>query len=335
MNRTSQKSTTANLVNIVRRYEKPSLIKSFWQLTNTLALFIIFWLLMLYSLGFPYWITLLLAIPTAGMVVRLFIIQHDCGHGSFFRSKKACNTLGFALGVLTLYPFGYWRKTHAIHHATSGDLGRRGFGALETLTIEEYRKRSKIGRLLYRLYRNPFVLFGIGPLYQFAIKTRLPLDLPRSWKREWKSVWQTNVAVLLLFLLMWQAVGLDRFLLVHLPVVWLSGAVGVWLFYIQHQFEDTYWEESENWDYHRAAFEGSSYYDLPAVLHWFTGNIGIHHLHHLSSKIPNYRLLECFYNHPELRQVTRLTLWESLKCIRLKLWDTQQRKLVGLTQVNR
>jgi len=278
--------------------------------------------------------TLILALPNAGMIVRLFIIQHDCGHGSFFRSRRANDTLGFILGILTLYPFAYWKKTHAIHHASSGDLGRRTFGALRTLTVEEYLQRSRPKRMWYRLQRNPLVLFGIGPLYQFVLKNRLPLNMPPTWKREWRSVWQTNAAVLLMSILMWQTVGFERFLLVHIPLVWISSAIGVWLFYIQHQFEDTYWEKSENWDYYDAAFEGSSYYDLPPLLHWFTGNIGVHHLHHLSSKIPNYRLQNCYRTHPELQRVTRLTLWDSLKCVRLKLWDIRQRRLLAYSLLN-
>ena len=288
---------------------------------------------MLLSLDVNYALTLLLSLPAAGLLTRLFIIQHDCGHGCFFHSPRANHTVGFVLGVLTLTPYQYWRRTHALHHAGSGDLDRRDFGEIQTLTVREYVALSRWRRLGYRLYRNMFVLLVLGPFYQFVIKHRLPLDAPRAWKREWRSVMATNLALAAVLVTASFTIGLGRFALVHLPIVVVSGAFGVWLFYVQHQFEDTYWENHPEWDFHRAGAEGSSFFDLPPVLHWFTGNIGYHHVHHLSSRIPNYSLRRCMDENPELQHVTRLTLGQSLKCARLKLWDEEAHRLVGCGEV--
>ena len=314
---------------ILRPYAEPSLGKSVFQLLNSALCFALLWFLMLRSVEYSYWITLLLAVPATGFLIRLFIIQHDCGHGSFFRSRTLNDRLGSVLGVLTLTPYGYWRKTHAMHHASSGDLDHRELGDVRILTVKEYVGLSRWKRLGYRVYRSPFVLFGIGPAYQFILKHRLPLDLPRSWKKEWASVLWTNLAIVVVVGVMWKTIGILTFLKVQLPITLLGGVAGMWLFYIQHQFVDTYWEKQETWNYHAAGLQGSSYYDLPLILHWFTGNIGVHHVHHLSSRIPNYRLRQCFKENPELQHVTHLTFWESLKTAGLKLWDEEQRKLVG------
>ncbi len=288
---------------------------------------------MLQSLEVGYWLTLLLSLPAAGFLTRLFIIQHDCGHGCFFHSARANHAVGFILGVLTLTPYQYWRRTHALHHASSGDLDRRELGEIDTLTVAEYLALSRWRRLGYRLYRNMFVLLVLGPLYQFVLKHRLPLDAPREWKREWRSVFATDLALAAIVVTMGLTIGLGRFALVYLPLLVVSGALGVWLFYVQHQFEDTYWENHPDWDFHRAGVQGSSFLDLPAVLHWFTGNIGYHHVHHLSSRIPNYSLRRCMAENPELQEVTRLTLRQGLACGRLKLWDEDARHLVGFGQV--
>ena len=314
---------------LLEPYRRPQLARSLFQLVSTAVLFAAGLATMLWSLDLSYALTLALAVPTAGLLVRLFIIQHDCGHGSFFSSRRANSAVGSVLGVLILTPFHYWRRTHAIHHATHGDLGRRDLGDVMTLTVDEYRDLSRAGRLGYRLYRNLFVMLVLGPIYQFGIKHRFPFDAPRGWRREWASVIWTDAALAAVLVAAGQTIGLGRLLLVYVPVMLVAGAAGIWLFYVQHQFEDTYWEHSPEWSFHRAGLEGSSFYDLPRVLHWFTGNIGYHHIHHLASQIPNYRLRRCFEENPELHQVTRLTLRESLKCARYKLWDEGQGRLVG------
>ncbi len=318
---------------ILRPYKGSHLGKSLWQLGTTSTLFVVNWWLMLRSLEVGYWLTLILALPIVGLFTRLFIIQHDCGHGSFFRSPRANHVVGFLLGVVTLTPYRYWRRTHAIHHATSGDLDHREFGDIDTLTVREYRALSRWGKVRYRIYRNMFVMLGIGSIYQFVFKHRLPLDAPREWKQEWRGVMWTNLAIAAAVVALGFGVGWTNFALVHLPIVFLSSSFGVWLFYVQHQFEDTYWEKQPDWNYHRAGIEGSSFLDLPAWLHWFTGNIGFHHIHHLSSRIPNYSLRRCMEENPELQQVTRFTLWQSLRCARLKLWDEERRRLVGFEAV--
>ncbi|MCG8358143.1 MAG: fatty acid desaturase [Kiloniellales bacterium] len=319
----------------LKAYALPSSRRSLGQLLVTASSFAALWLGMWVSLDLSYWVTLLLAVPAAGFLVRFFIIQHDCGHRSYFRSRWANDLVGRALGVLTLTPYDYWRKAHAVHHATSGNLDRRGIGDINTLTVGEYRALSGWRRLLYRLYRNPLVLFGVGPTYLFVLKHRFPLDLPLFQRRLWVSVLVTNVAIIALSVAMAMAVGVVDFVKVQLPVVLLASSIGVWLFFVQHQFDGTYWRREGTWNFHRSAFEGSSYYRLPRLLQWFTASIGLHHVHHLCSKVPNYRLKECLERIPELSQVRRITLLESLRCARLSLWDEERGAMVSFGDLKR
>jgi omega-6 fatty acid desaturase (delta-12 desaturase) len=314
-------------------YRQPVGWKSVFQLATTALLLAAFWFGAVWSLNVGYWLTLLLAVPAAMMVVRLFMLQHDCGHGAFFRSQKANNLIGGVLGVFTLVPYAYWRRTHAIHHATSGNLDVRGLGDIDTLTVREYLSRSRFKRVLYRLYRHPAVLLLVGPTWQFILKHRLPLDIPRGWKREAIGVQVTNLGLAAVIAFMWWTLGLDRFLLVQLPITLIAGSIGVYLFYVQHQYEDTYWRYREAWNYFAAGLEGASHLTMPRVLQWCTANIGLHHIHHLASRIPNYQLQRAYDAHAELRQVTRLSLWKSITTLRLTLWDEETRQLVGFREL--
>jgi omega-6 fatty acid desaturase (delta-12 desaturase) len=312
----------------IAEYKRPNPLKSSWQIVNTLLPFCALWCLMYLSVAWSYWLTLLLAIPTAGFLVRLFIIQHDCGHHSFFRSRRANDLLGGCCGLLTLTPYHMWRRSHSRHHASSGNLNHRGHGDVWTLTVEEYRSRPFLGRLQYRAYRHPFFMFLLGPALLFILYQRLAFHIPRNWYRERRSVHITNFGILAIVVAASYTIGLKAFLLVHLPVVLIAAAMGSWLFFVQHQYERAYWQPHDRWNFIRSAIEGSSYYRLPRVLQWFTGNIGFHHIHHLESRIPNYNLPICYAVVPEFRQAVTLNLRESFKCIRLKLWDERRQQMV-------
>jgi len=315
---------------LVGRFARPKRGTAWGQLANSALPFVALWAAMAYTVvaGWSYGWTIALAVPASGFFIRLFIIQHDCGHGSFFANRKLDHVVGATIGVATLFPYGYWKKTHAIHHATSGNLDRREFGDVRTLTVREYKALPWRRRFGYRLYRSAPVLFLVGPMYQFVLKHRFPFDIPFAWKREWASVLWNNLFLALAGWGLLELVGWRVLLAVELPILIVSGAAGVWLFYVQHQFEDAYWERQERWDADEAAVRGSSFYDLPRWLHWLTGNIGYHHIHHLASKIPNYRLRECFESSPLLQRAPRLTIRESFRCARLKLWDEESRRLV-------
>ncbi len=322
-----------DLMAMLAPYRTPVAWKSGFQLASTAFLLALFWAAAVLSLRVGYWLTLIIAVPAALMVVRLFMLQHDCGHGAFFRSQKMNNLVGGVLGVITLVPYAYWRRTHAIHHATSGNLDVRGLGDIDTLTVREYLSRPKFKRLLYRLYRNPAVLLLIGPTWQFILKHRLPLDTPKGWTREMMGVQLTNLGLAGVIALMWWTLGIKQFLMVQLPITLLAGSIGVYLFYVQHQYEDTYWRYREAWNYFASGLEGASHLTMPKVLQWCTASIGLHHIHHIASRIPNYNLQKAFDNHPELQQVTRLSLWKSVTTLRLTLWDEDAKQLVGFREL--
>jgi omega-6 fatty acid desaturase (delta-12 desaturase) len=319
---------------VVARYQVPDLRRSLVQVANSFIPYLLLWALMYFSLRVSYLLTLALAVVAAGFMMRIFIILHDCGHGSFFKSQRANNFLGTICGVLAFTPYYQWRHNHAIHHATAGDLDRRASWDLPlTYTVREYLALPRWKQLLYRLYRHPLVLFGIAPTLLFVFAQRLMS--PKGGKRERWSVVFTNLALLALFLVLGYFIGYREVLAIQLPTLIIGATLGVWLFYIQHQFEDTYWEHNDDWEFAEAALKGSSYYKLPHLLQWFTGNIGLHHIHHLSSRIPNYALQACHDENPEFQQVSTLTLLGSLKCVSLRLWDEETQKLVSFAHLKR
>jgi omega-6 fatty acid desaturase (delta-12 desaturase) len=316
------------------KYKLPDRWKSCWQVVNSLLPFCGLWYLMYLSISWSYWLTLLLAVPAAGFLVRIFIIQHDCGHHSFFRSRRVNDALGYACGILTLTPYHFWKRTHARHHVSSGDLSHRGQGDVGVLTVGEYLNRTRFGRLRYRLYRNPVVMFAIGAGFLFLIHQRFTFSIPRSWRRERMSVHSTNAGILAMIVLAWCTIGLPTFFLIHLPIVILAAAIGSWLFFVQHQFEDAYWQPHESWEFTRSALDGSSYYRLPRVLQWFTGNIGFHHIHHFDSRIPNYNLPTCYAAEPAFQQAVTLGIRDSLNCTKMKLWDEQRQRMVTFAEAD-
>jgi omega-6 fatty acid desaturase (delta-12 desaturase) len=302
------------------------------ELLVTAAPLVALWLMAMLLLKAGVWLGLLLTIPAGGFLLRLFLIQHDCGHGSFFRRRSANTWVGRVLGVLTLTPYGFWRQAHAHHHAGTGNLDRRGLGDVDTLTVAEFHRLSRWGQLRYRLYRNPVVLFGLGPAFQFLLRHRAPAGLTSHGWRPWISTMATNGVIALLFIALIWVFGFVPFVLVHLPMTLVAATVGVWLFYVQHQFHGTLWESADRWSFHDAALHGSSYYDLPPVLRWFSANIGVHHVHHLCSNIPFYRMPGVLRAFPELKTVSRVTLRESFAAVRLALWDEDARRMISFKE---
>lgn len=317
----------------VEKYRRPSTAKALWQLANTLIPYAALWALLYFSLSVSWWLAAPLAVLAAGLLVRIFIIFHDCGHGSYFGSRRANDLVGFITGVLTFTPYYHWRWEHAIHHGSAAHLDKRGTGDIWTMTVQEYLEASRWKRFAYRLARNPFVLFVLAPLFVFLVMQRVPS--PKADARERHSVWWTNLAILCVAVVMSRLFGVVDYLLLQLAITAVSGAIGVWLFYVQHQFEDVYWERGDNWDYAAAALQGSSYYQLPKMLQWFSGNIGFHHIHHLSARIPNYHLQACHEADPLFRSVKPITLFASFRSMTLRLWDEKSRKLVGYGSLRR
>jgi acyl-lipid omega-6 desaturase (Delta-12 desaturase) len=315
---------------VIARYQRPSTLLAAWQITNTIVPYALLWYLMYWVKGISLWLTIPLAMLAGGLLVRVFIIFHDCGHGSYFKSRWANDIVGFMAGVLTFTPYYHWRWEHAIHHGTSGQLDKRGTGDIWTMTVQEYLDASRWKKFSYRLARNPIVLFVIAPIVVFVILQRFPS--PGASRRERHSVWWMNLALACFVLLMGWVYGFGAFFFMQALAWTVAGTAGIWLFYVQHQFEDVYWERGENWDYVAAALQGSSFYKLPRVLQWFSGNIGFHHIHHLSPRVPNYHLQKCHEADPVFQQVPPITLVSSLKSLAFRLLDEPAGKLVGFAR---
>ena len=314
------------------KYRTPSTSRSIFELAATLIPFALLWALAWTALSVSSWLAFAIAALNGLFLVRIFVIQHDCGHASFLNNRTAQDWVGRVLGVLTLTPYDVWRRTHSIHHSHHGNLDQRGIGDVMTLTVAEYRARSPFGRLMYRLYRHPLVLFVLGPSYLFLLQNRLPVGLTQSGWRYWVSAMGTNAAIAILIAGMIWMGGLMPLLLIYLPTSVIAGTVGVWLFYVQHQFEETHWSKTDDWQLHDAALEGSSHYVLPQPLRWLSANIGIHHVHHLYSRIPFYRLPEVLRDHAHLAEAQRLTILQSLRSVKLHLWDAEAKKLVSFRE---
>lgn len=328
---TSDAKSAKEWVKVLAGYRDASASRSIFELVVTIGPFVALWTLAWLSLSVSYWLTLGLATVNAAFLLRLFAIQHDCGHGAFFSSRTAADWLGRGLGVLTLTPYDVWRRSHSIHHSSSGNLGRRGIGDIHTKTVAEYQALSGFQRLMYRVYRNPIILFGFGPSYLFLLQNRLPLGLTQH-ARYWVSAMGTNIVLFAALLAILYFGGIMPILLIFLPTTILAATAGMWLFYVQHQFEETYWDDDENWQLHEAALHGSSHYVLPPVLQWLSANIGIHHVHHLYSRIPFYRLPEVLRDNPELAEGNQMTIGESFANARLHLWDENSKRLLSFAQ---
>lgn len=320
-----------NLRKQVAPYEKSNLRSSIRQLINTLAPFVLLWILAYQCLSVSYLLTLGLTVIAAGFLVRIFIIFHDCCHFSFFKNRRANKILGTITGILTLFPFSQWQHDHSVHHATSSNLDKRGTGDIWMLTVEEYLEAPLRTRIAYRLYRNPLVMFVLGPIYEFLIKNRFNRKGARLKER--LNTYLTNLSILVLAVVLGQTLGWEKFLLVQGPIFMISGSLGIWLFYVQHTFEDSYFEEDKEWEYVKAAVEGSSFYKLPKFLQWLTGNIGYHHVHHLSPRVPNYKLEEVHKEVQPLQKVPTITLATSLRSLKFHLWDEQGKKFVGFREM--
>lgn len=318
---------------LVIPYTQPDTRKATWQVINSFGGLFLTCYLMYLTIPVAYWFTVLLAFPAAGFLMRVFIIQHDCGHNSFYKSKDLNNIIGTICSIFTFVPYKYWRKGHAVHHAHHAELEERGIGDIWTLTVNEYKEASLFKRIIYRIFRNPIFLFFIGPMFYFILLLRLPIFIPQNWRNgERSSVWLTNFALATWMGASIYFLGFDIFLAILVPIMFIATSLATWLFYVQHQFEHTYWEHTPEWNYTLAAMQGSSYYKLPRILQWFSGNIGYHHIHHLSPRIPNYNLQRCHDENPIFQQVVHLTIPNSLSTINLTLWDEDMERLVSFRQ---
>ncbi len=322
-----EEKETSGWREVVRKYQRSCNWKATWQLTNTVVPYVALWVLMYFCLQVSWWLVVPLALLAGAFLVRTFIIFHDCTHGSFFKTKAANEIVGFITGVLTFTPFHHWRWEHSLHHSTAGDLDRRGIGDVWTLTVQEYLESSRWRRFAYRLSRNPLVLFLFAPLGLFLFKHRFAKKKAGKKERRWVHI--TNLALLTVAVGLSLVFGLKAYLIIQFSIVGVASISGVWLFYVQHQFEDVYWERRPDWDFAKAALEGSSFYKLPKVLQWFSGNIGFHHIHHLSPRIPNYELERAHHSEPMFQNAPTLDMRTSLKSINFRLWDEESRKLTG------
>lgn len=328
----AEKASAKIWVPLLAKYRDPSVVRSSFELGVTAGAFFGMWALALWALTVSVPLAFAIACVNGVWLVRMFLIQHDCGHQSFFKSRAANDWLGRLIGVFTLSPYDVWRRTHSIHHAHAGNLDHRGIGDVVTLTVAEYQARSRFGRLKYRLYRHPLVMFVVGPAYLFLLEYRLPMGLMTAGRRYWISAMSTNLALAAALTLLVIFGGWTALFAIFLPTTVVACTIGVWLFFVQHQFEETYWGREPDWQVHDAALMGSSHYVLPQPLRWLTANIGIHHVHHLYSRVPYYRLPEILRDYPVLADAQVLTLRESLKCARLHLWDEAKLRLVSFRE---
>ncbi len=319
-------------------YEGADNLRSIIQLCVTLVLYGVAWVVLLWTVEVSYWLTALVALPAGGLAVRLVVLQHDCGHGSFFTSRRACDAVGRLIGVPVMVPYDYWRSTHAGHHSHSGNLDRRTGGDVDTLTVEEYEAQDWWGRARYWVVRNPFMMIGVLIMIQFVLIHRFPLGMPRSRRREWRSVWWVNAALVAILAGIWLFAGAElllQVLIVQGMVMLVAGSFAAWLNHVQHQFEDAYWHRAGEWDFFEAGLRGASWLDLPGPLRWLTASIGLHHVHHLSTRIPNYRLQRCHDENPELWSVHRITLREGFRALHLALWDERSGRLISFGEYRR
>ena len=329
----SQRAHTAAMKDILVAHQNASMKQALWQLTNTFVPYVLLWYAMYWTVEVSLWLTVSLAALSGGLLVRIFIIFHDCTHGSYFRSRRANDIVGFIAGVLTFSPYQHWRWEHAIHHRSAGNLDKRGIGDIWTMTVQEYLSASRWRRLHYRLVRNPIILFVLAPLFIFVIKQRF--SSTKAERRQRHSVWLLNVTLLVSTILLSWIFGVASYLLIQSIAMAVAGATGLWLFYVQHQFKGVYWERDEKWNYTAAALRGSSYYKLPKVLQWISGNIGFHHIHHLSPRIPNYNLQKCHESDPRFAEVATISLLSSLRSLKFRFWDEQTKELVGYAHIRK
>ncbi len=329
----ADRKKTAELQKKVAAYQKPSRARSIWQLTNTLIPYAAVWVAAYYAYEVSFWLAIPLIVLGGLLMIRTFVLFHDCGHQSFFASRKANNFWGVVTGLLTFTPYHYWHANHARHHATSANLDKRGHGDVWMMTLQEYEQAPPFERLKYRLYRNPVIMFLLGPLFIMLISHRVVRRKGTSTQK--RNVWITNIGVVVMAAALIWAMGWEAYLVIQLGILYIGLMTGIWLFYVQHQFEDVYWSRSRDWDFVTAALEGGSFYDLPIVLRWFTGSIGYHHIHHLNSRIPNYRLADCHEEIPELRSVPRISLRKSLKALWYRLLDEDTGQMVGFGELRR